>query len=140
MTESKVSLEVAKDQMQEFLDYYDIDQDDIVVEQGPEAVKTIMNRLIRAIRSGNLEIRINDGSLSVIQRLRNPPGDILEITYKEIGGEAKRAMDAVPETKPALRMQTFMGYLSGLNADAIKKLKGADYSIVERLAILFMVV
>ena len=136
----KFSEEVAKDQMQEFMDYYDIDKDDIVVDQGPEALDTIYNRLVRAIRTGNLEITFSGEGISVIQHLKFPPGDVSKIEYGELTGKNKLAMDKINDGKGVERIHALMASLSGLPGEAMAKLKGSDLSIMERLATLFMVV
>lgn len=138
MSESKISLEVAKDQMQEFLDYYDIDQDDIVVEQGPEAIETILNRLVRAIQKGHLEIQ--DNGTKVIQNLKFPMGDVTQITYGVLTQKNKYAMEGISDKKPIARMNALMGSLAGVPGNAFMNLKGVDLSVMERLATLFMVV
>ena len=69
-----VSEEVAKDQLDLLLNYYDIDKNDIEIEQGPEALQTLMNGLVRAIQKGRLEISLDgEAKLLVTQRLVFPP-------------------------------------------------------------------
>ena len=124
--------------MQEFLDYYDIDQEDIVIEQGAVAIETILNRLIRAVRKGHLEIQ--DGGAKVVQHLKFPMGDVTQIIYGELSQKNKFAMDGIPEKKPIARMNALMGSLAGVPGNALMSLKGVDLSVMERLATLFMVV
>lgn len=138
MSESKVSIEVAQDQMNEFLDYYGIKQNHIETDQGPEAVKTTLNRLICAISEGHLEIQ--DNGAKVKQNLRFPIGDIPHIIYDELGARHKLAMDGINPNKVTARMHALMGSLAGVPASAFIKLRGQDNSIMESLAVLFMVV
>lgn len=134
----KISKEAAADQMKIFLDYYDIDQKDIVIEQGPEAIETILNRLIRAISTGNIEIQ--DNGAKVIQHLKFPIGEISTITYGELSAINKLAMDSVSNNKQNAKVLALMGSLAGVPGSALMNLKGVDLSIMERLFTLFMVV
>lgn len=140
MLEQKISIESAKKQMDLFLDYYDMDQNDIAVDQGPEAIETILNRLIRAISVGLLEVQLSEGNLKVTQYLKFPMGEITKIDYSEFGQKAKYAADGISNNKPTQKMHALMASLAGVSSDAFIKLKAVDSSIMERLATLFMVV
>lgn len=135
-----ISEEVARDQIQQLLDYYDIDQNDIVVDQGPEAVETVLNRLIRAIRKGYLEVSISGDTIKVIQHLQKPMGDVSTIEYSELMAKHKLAMDGIGDNKGNARMHALMASLASVPAESFRGLKGVDLSVMERLAVLFMVV
>lgn len=136
-----VSDEVATDQLALLLDYYDIDKNDIEIEQGPEALQTLMNGLKRAIRGGRLEIsRDDEGKLTVTQKLEFPPGDIKEISYGIVGGKAKMAMDRIKESNGQERMCAFMGSLSGIGGKGMSGLIATDMGTMSRLAAVFSMV
>ena len=136
-----ISGESAKEQLETLMDYYDIDKDDIEIEEGPEAVQTLMNGLVRAIRKGRLEIKVDgDGKLLVAQHLKHPPGDIDIINYNVVGQKARLAMDRVKSTKEQERMCAFMGSLSGFGSQGVSGLVAADMGTMNRLATLFSMV
>lgn len=138
---SKISRESAEIQLNLLLDYYDLDKNDIEIEEGPEAVQTLINGLIRSIQKGRLEISLDtDGRLVISQHLKFPPGDIDVINYEIVGCKAKLAMDRVKSNKPVERQLTFMGSLSGLGREGIAKLVGVDMGTMERLSTLFSMV
>ncbi len=136
-----ISEESAKEQLEALMEYYDIDKDDIEIEEGPEAVQTLMNGLVRAIRKGRLEIKLDsDQKLVVTQHLKHPPGDIADVDYSVVGQKARLAMDRVKSTKEQERMCAFMGSLSGLGSTGIGSLVAADMGTMNRLATLFSMV
>ena len=136
-----ISEESAKEQLETLMDFYDIDKDDIEIEEGPEAVQTLMNGLIRAIRKGRLEIKVDSDSLLLVtQHLQHAPGDIKTVEYSVVGQKARLAMDRVKSTKEQERMCAFMGSLSGLGVQGVSSLVGADMGTMNRLATLFSMV
>ena len=136
-----ISEESANEQLETLMNFYDIDKDDIEIEEGPEAVQTLINGLIRAIRKGRLEIKTDsDSQLLVTQHLQHAPGDVSTIEYKVVGQIARLAMDRVKSTKEQERMCAFMGSLSGLGVQGISSLVGADMGTMNRLATLFSMV
>ena len=136
-----ISEESASKQLAVLMEYYDIDKNDIEIEEGPEAVQTLINGLVRAIRKGRLEITVDsDNKLIVTQHLQHPPGDIIDINYNIVGQTARLAMDRVKSTKEQERMCAFMGSLSGLGGAGIGKLVAADMGTMNRLATLFSMV
>lgn len=133
--EYKLSEEAATEQMQNLMDSYDIDKNDLVIDQGPEAIETILNRLIRAVRMGLIEV-LDDGSVK--HNLHKPMGDTESITYKRLNGLAMKARD---KAKGHFEKDcAFMGSLGNVPTNAMAKLDAVDISIVQRLAALFMVV
>ena len=131
----KMSVETARGQMQDFMDSYDIDQNDLVVDQGPESVETILNRLIRAIRTGQLEI-LSDGRarLNLIETF----GDVKALTFERLTGTAQREFAKDKNTFSSHMAQ--MGSLCNLPPAKLATLDPRDLSIVQRLSTLFTVV
>ena len=137
----RISEEMASEQLSVLMEYYDIDKNDIEIEEGPEAVQTLINGLVRAIRKGRLEIKVDsDGKLLVMQHLQHPPGDIAVINYNVVGQKARLAMDRVKSTKEQERMCAFMGSLSGFGSQGVSGLVAADMGTMNRLATLFSMV
>ena len=141
MSENKVSEESAEKQMQDLLDYYEIEAHHITTEHGQDAIQTINNRLVAAIQKGRLEIGSDDeGRIQITQHLKHPPGDSPTIIYGEVTAKAKLATDGLGETKNAGRVHAFMGSLSGLGPGAIGKLRGVDMGVMEKLFLVFSII
>lgn len=136
----QISLESAERQMDELLDYYEIEKEHIVNEHGKDAIQTIYNRLVGSIQNGRLEIKQTEEGLLIIQHLKHAPGDVSSITYHEITAEAKLAMDGHGDNKGFTKMHALMGALSKLGPSAMKQLRGVDQGIMERLALVFQIV
>ena len=133
--EYKLSEESAREQMQALMDSYDIDQKDLVIDQGPEAIETILNRLVRAIRTGQIEVQ-SDGS--VVHTLAVAKGETTTLTYGRLNGIAMKARD---KAKGGFEKDcALMGSLCNLPASAMASLDPLDISIFQRLGTLFMVV
>lgn len=130
----KLSEKSAKENLQEMLDYYEIDLDDIEDKVVKSAVKSGLKRLIKAIRLGRLEIKIED-EFKIIQITRSGKETI---TYREIDGDSKSAMSTKDEKDWYGKSYALMGSLSGLGESAIRKMKGVDISLVEVLGMIFL--
>jgi hypothetical protein len=129
-----LSKSAAKNELQKMLDYYEIDIDDIEDKKMKASIKQGYDRLIKAVRYGRLEIKIEDG-ITVIQKLKSG-NETLE--YREIDGTAKTEMAGKQEDDYYGKSYALMGSLSGMGETAIKKLKGVDLSLVEVLGMIFL--
>ena len=125
MPEDKISEQVAEDQFESFLDYFDIDFNDIEIEDGAEAARTMKNTLIRAIRRGALEITTEDG-LSIRQILTHPIGDIQAIIYTDKVARARLAMDHESPKKTQAKMYAFMAALTDIPPSQLMKMEGKE--------------
>ena len=131
----KMSEETARGQMQDFMDSYEIDKNDLVVDQGPESIDTILNRLIRSIRTGQLEII--DGGCARLN-LVVPFGNTTDLTFTRLTGTAQRAYADIKNTFSAHMAQ--MGSLCNVPPSKLATLDPVDLSVVQRLSTLFTVV
>jgi len=138
--ETILSDDSAKKQLDLLLEYYDIEKDDIEIEEGPEAMQTLLNGLIRAIRKGRIEVVEQAGELIVRQNLKHPPGEMEMLEYGVVGQKARMAMDKIKDSRAQERMCAFMGSLAGLPPSALTKLKGVDMGTMNRLATVFSMV
>lgn len=129
----KLSEDAAREQMQKLLDSYDIDANDLEIENGPEWVATVINRLVRAIRAGHVEVLDNG---EVKHNLVVPKGDAVDITYRRLNGNAIKMADKAKGTFEA--HCALMGSLGNVGATAMAQLDPVDMSIFQRLAQLFM--
>ncbi len=132
---NKISEETARAQIQSLMDSYEIDKNDLVVDQGPESIETILNRLVRAVESGQLEIL--DGGRARLN-LVVPFGDTKDLTFERLTGTAQRAYADIKNTFSAHMAQ--MGSLCNLPPSKLATLDPVDLSIVQRLSTLFTVV
>ena len=129
-----LSEDSAQEQLNQLLDYYEIDFDDIPTEQA-KAFQMIGKKLVKFIRQGRLEIKIEDG-IQCIQTLRNGTTIII---YKELNGKAKTAMGTKSAEDGNGRIYALMGALSD-GETMITELKGPDLSLVECLGAVFLAV
>jgi len=135
MKKHKISEESAREQMQKLLDSYDIDKNDLEIENGPEWVATVINRLVRAIRAGHIEVLDNG---EVRHNLVYPKGDVTSVTYRRLNGNAMKERDkAKGQTEKDF---AFMASLCGSTSNGMAKMDPVDISIMQRLAQLFIVV
>ena len=139
-----ISKEVATEQIDSFLDYYGIVKTDMELEDGADAVQTMINTLTRAIQEGVLSISEEGGELAIIHKFGRPvklqSGDVTEITYRDKVGKAKIAMDAVSGKKNQSRMNHFMATMGDTTESVIINLKGFDAMVYSRLATVFSMV
>lgn len=131
----KLSKEVAWDHINIFLDYYDIDLDDIDDKEQKRAVELSIKKLIKPIQEGLLVIKEKDGSIQVIQRMKKTDS---VLTYAEISGKHKVMMGKDSDDNGFKRMYTLVASLTSMDYEKIENLKGIDSRIVEGLASLFL--
>ena len=134
MAEFIISEDSAIEQLDYFLEYYDMDLSALPEEQAI-AVESAKTQIIRAIRIGNLEI---SSGAEIAQRLKNPAGDVKSLTYGELTGNSKLAMKNKAQTDNYGRIYALLGSLSGVGEGGIAKLRGADLSLAESIGILFL--
>ena len=129
----KLSEEVARDQFDIFLDYYDIDIDGHKEDTRAMLMMSV-RKIVRAIRRGKLEISLDqEGDVVVQQNLKQD-----KITYAVISGRHKVAMKAKSDTDNYGKLYALMGSLSGLGEKAITDLRGADLGVVECLGAFYL--
>jgi hypothetical protein len=135
-----LSEEVAKDQFNLFLNWYDLDEDDFAEEEkaGYEQAK---RKILRAIRQGRIEIDIEpddkgDDTIIVKQTLK----DDSKITYYEVSGKAKIAIreERSGPISQYTKVCQFLGGLSKLGHRTFAAMKGKDLSLAECLAHIFL--
>ena len=131
----KISKESAKAQIESWLNFYGLDFEDIELENGEDAAKTITYTLVRAIQRGELEINI-DGTAVVTQHLVMPIGSTTKIEYKGNRiGYSRVAMEKYNDTET--RTYGFLAAMSGVEFDDLMKLDGADLTVMKRISVVF---
>lgn len=127
----KISKEVAEKQLDIFFDYYELDiEEDIASETSRDAVKASAKRIVKAIRSGRVEIT-NDDGLKIIQIVGEE-----KLEYKELDGKCKILTDKYDGNYA--KIYAMAGYLNGLGLDGMKNLKAVNLSIAESIGMLFL--
>lgn len=132
------SKETAKNEIQKLLDYYEIDIKEIEDKEIRKAIEGGYDRLVKAVRLGRIEIKI-EGGLKVIQKTRpDENGKSETIEYKEIDGTAKCEMDGYSRDAIYSKSYALLGSLSDMGETYIKKLKSVDLSVAEVLGLIFL--
>lgn len=144
MSETMISEEMAIQQLNLVLDYYDIDPDDFKDLQVDDnsaviAYERIISKLKKAIKRGKLEIKEDDNRPFITQYLdRELKGNVKELRYKPITGNAKMEMDKYKENTG--KLYGLLGVLSGVSKTEIQKLEGRDLALAEYIGALFLLV
>jgi Glu-tRNA(Gln) amidotransferase subunit E-like FAD-binding protein len=128
--------ELAENELQKMLDYYEIDIDEIEDKELKKAIKAGYDRLIKAVRLERLQVVTEDG-IKIIQTLKSN-GSTME--YREIDGKSKMAMAGKDEKDYYGKSYALMGSLSGYGENVISNMKGVDLSLVETLGMIFLAV
>lgn len=124
--EPKISPENAKKQMDDFLDYYEIESVDLPKAQ-LDALNAARKKMEVAIAQGRLEFKFEDG-IQTIMTLKSGS----KITFRELDGRAKAAMGSKAAEDQHGRMYAMLGALSD-GESVILELKGKDIGLVECL-------
>ena len=89
--------------------------------------------------------------MNFIQVLSRPELELIEtvlagnlkngetLTYRELGGKDRIAMEGFDNTRAYSRIYAILGKLCGYGEDAIMKLKGRDWKAAEALGLVFMI-
>jgi len=139
--ENKISVEVAREQVDLFLDYYDMPLDELLEELDDKnmksGVKTSYSRIIKAIQKGRIEISTTDeDQLKIIQHVGKDNSETLE--YKIIDGYAKSSMKNADSEDTYGKIYSLVGSLTGLGKEAILKLKGKNLSDAECIGMILL--
>jgi hypothetical protein len=135
-----ISEDAAQAQLDEWLNFYGLDFEDIVAYEGKAAAKTLMNTLKRAIQRAELEINLDD-SVTITQHLTKSKldgTDTVSYVSKKIG-RARVAMESGGDNQQS-RMNAFMGAMSGIESKEFMKLDGSDLTIADRIFVVFSMV
>lgn len=132
----KLSEESALESLRELLEAYDFDIDGETNQETKQIKETIAESLLEYFRLGYLSL--GDDGITIIQKLKRPPGDVQEIKYGEFKGENKMAMDKFKAEQIQSKAFALVGSVSGLGIDGIKQLKKYDCKVAEAVGMLFL--
>jgi hypothetical protein len=134
LPEKGLSQESAQKVFDEILEYYDIDFDDIVNDQGKEGAETLQNKLVRSIKQGRIETNLSDESAEGFQIIQHTR-DGKTFTYNEYNAKAAEESDKAKGVSAS--QYRLLGSLSG-QGETIKKMRGPDLKLAEYVAVLFL--
>lgn len=129
-----VSAENAETAVRELLDFYEVDIDEYDNAQAKAGMELIFNKLQKAYMRGKLSNRREGGRFKIVLKCEGERGPI---TFDELSGEHKLAMDGYDEKQNVAKQHALLGSMSSLGAKAIEKLAPVDLSIAECLATVF---
>ncbi len=129
----KISPESADAIFAGFLEYYEIDLNEI---QGTQrrATESAIAKIKKSIMGGQIEIM--DDHFTVVVHMRNAQ----RLELRELDGKAKVEMGKRENEDLHGRIYAMMGSLTGLGFNAIQSLRGPDLARVESLGIVFLLV
>jgi hypothetical protein len=138
MKKNIISEENARAQVQTFLDYYEINLEDVKNTEAKNGLDSTIDKVVKQIMLGKIEIREEADTIIVNQHLKKPMGEIKIIEYAELGGKHKVAMKDKGANDFYGRLYAMLGSISGLGETAIVGLKGTDLSACEALGVLYL--
>ncbi len=132
---TKIDKRAAEASVDELLDFYDIEFEDIVNDQGKEGAKTWKNKIIRAFQKGRLEtVQDPDKGFCIIQNFSTGKS----LTYKEYG--AKAAIQSAKQKDAESANLTLLASLSGNFLVWFEKkvnCSGPDLRLAEAIVMVF---
>lgn len=131
-----IAEEPARAQVQAILDHYQIDVEGIPDGDVRRGTEGALEKLMSFARQGLFEVQASP--FQIIQHLAHPPGEASTITYPELSGKHKVAMDACEPKAMYKRIHALMAAMSELNEDLFRRLTGVDLSCMECLGMLFL--
>jgi hypothetical protein len=152
--DERISKEVAEEQFEEFLEYYDLDPEDDTSEEGniKIAVEACRGKMIKAFHRGWFELEKDDRvRLFVNHNLRcKLRDDTSVLRYRPLNVKAKIAMKSGVrqarrgEEKTAQgnheQIYSLLASLAGIDKSKIKQIEGPDVGLMEYLGGLFLLV
>jgi hypothetical protein len=147
--ELRISESNAKEQLDLFFEWYDIDFDEMYEAaqqgQGAASVRAAKSKLIKAIRQGRIEIkeesdRKKEPTLNLYQHLDWPILEKKSVQFKEVTGATRVALKTGGSSNETAKMYQLLGALSGEGAEFFLRLKRADIGIADVIGFLFLMV
>lgn len=131
-----ISEEVATKQVKDFLEYYGKDPDEGDKDK-QKSVELMLNRVVKYIRQGVIEIRPD---MTIYQKLQRPTAGSTasDITYRKFKGGDIIESDGDEEKSFGLRINYLLGRLSGLDSSVFSQvLEPIDSKVSEAIGVLF---
>jgi hypothetical protein len=131
----KIPKQIAEDQVQMLLDYYDCD-DDFIVDTLRDPLQMCILGMIKAVTRGRLSVEDRDGGPHIIQILETPAAGVERITYRPAGSRLTKALKIVG--KEDSRINAVLGALSGMGPDEFDALDTVDRDTAEAVGNYFL--
>lgn len=144
----EITRQLAEQQLEKLFDYYEIDLEKRMKSENAEKAQVVADDikdiLIRAIMKGRLEITDDDespfGGLEIVQTLRRPVGNVLQITYYEVTGKARTAIKDVEKGSPHAKVYALLAAISKQPVAVFLGMGGVDLTCAETLSTVFSLV
>lgn len=141
--EQKINPEAAQQQVDLFLDYYEVELDDFEDKKVLNAIKTAMNKIKKAVMRCRIEIKLENNSLVILQTLKHPfdrtnASRMETIKYKSLRGQAKTRLKYCDENDDYGKVYALMGGLCGEPDSTMQMLEGVDLTVVEAISSIFL--
>ena len=132
---TKITKEGAEESVNKLLDYYDIEFEDIVNDQGKEGARTWKNKIVRAFQKGRLELLEDpDKGFCIVQNFSTKK----QLVYKEYGAIA--AIQSAKQKDSETANLTLLASLSGNMVAWFKSRSnctGPDLRLAEAIVMVF---
>ena len=146
-TEYIIDEQTAVNQFMLFVDYYDMDVDEIaeaITKKSKNKEKTtgdeIGDEYVEMIRLGKFTIFEEDGIVKIKQHLVKSigkSGDFTEIVYGQLRGKNRKDMGMAGSNDQEVKSIALLNSLSSTAGDIVEKLIGSDYSTAIGIAGLY---
>jgi hypothetical protein len=132
-----ISREVAEEQLFGWLDYYDLEYDNLL-DEARQLCDRYCENLIAGVRKGKLTLNA-DGTIK--HQLEGKTK--VEVTYQALSGKAKTqgsktSIEGSDETRQTRRMYAIMASLANLDENKIEEFHAIDMAYVEAIAFLYL--
>lgn len=135
-----ISSEIADEQMNVFLNGYEIDLTDIQSDTARDSIESTIKKVKKAIRLGRCEITEADGTITIKQFVGGSQDEDSMLKWSDKLGPAKIAIGKKGENDAYGKMFAMAGSLTGVGESAISKLRPVDQSLCECIVALFLAV
>lgn len=126
--ETKISKENAEKQLARYLDYHNLEEDDV------SDIENYLNKLVKAVMQGRLEFKDEEGRVIAVQHLSTNK----QLVYAGKKGVAKMAMKDSDISDHFGKVYSLASSLAGMDRITISQLPDSDIDIVEAIGFLFL--
>lgn len=126
-------------QVMSFLEFYDVDIEEIKDEKARNATESVLEKIVSFIRMEYISIEKIEGVPIVIQYIDgNKTDENKKLQYKQITGKAMEQTDGFGENDNNAKTHALLGSLSSVGKAGIEQLSGKNLSAAQCLSALFL--
>jgi hypothetical protein len=133
MSENKLDIVTAEKDFNRFMEEWEID--DSVEGEDKETFVQLKDRIIKNICSGHATVNDN---CHIHYNIKHPSGDLTELIFKVPRSSAYVAMDKVKGEKNIVKMNAFLGDMTGQSPAFFANMDGRDYKFCQAVVSLFL--